>query len=209
MTLREIPETIATLWKTISKFFRDHPTYVHPKSASRTFLLESTEEGQAYTSCHFWSNFEIGNLNFFRSQKYLEYPDHLDKSGGFFYERWGDAPVHTNALVMMLDKSQIHFFGDIGYYHSVFGRCPKGDDLHSLGRCLCPKHIPGYDFDYSREFPRSALSPVRSCRSSIIKLFLANRLTHLQRPLAWKGGNQRISDLRYTELLLKLTALFK
>lgn len=37
--------------------------------------------------CHFWSNFEIGRLSFFRSAPYLQLFDHLDRAGGFFYER--------------------------------------------------------------------------------------------------------------------------
>lgn len=36
------------------------------------------------------SNFEIARIDFWRSEAYRAYFDHLDKSGGFFYERWGD-----------------------------------------------------------------------------------------------------------------------
>jgi len=36
------------------------------------------------------SNFEIARLDFWQSDAYMAYFDHLDKSGGFFYERWGD-----------------------------------------------------------------------------------------------------------------------
>jgi hypothetical protein len=36
------------------------------------------------------SNFEIARVDFWRSKPYRAYFDHLDKSGGFFYERWGD-----------------------------------------------------------------------------------------------------------------------
>src|SRR5256885_10610595 len=41
----------------------------------------------------------------------------LDKDGGFFYERWGDAPVHSIAAALMLKKNEIHFFNNIAYYH--------------------------------------------------------------------------------------------
>jgi alpha 1,2-mannosyltransferase len=43
--------------------------------------------------CHYWSNFEIADLRWFRSPEYIAYFDYLDKVGGFYYERWGDAPV--------------------------------------------------------------------------------------------------------------------
>lgn len=37
-------------------------------------------------------------------QAYFEY---LDKAGGFFYERWGDAPVHSLAAAMFLNASEV------------------------------------------------------------------------------------------------------
>ena len=67
-----------------------------------------------------WSNFEIGDLNFYRTQAYLDYFEHLDKAGGFYYERWGDAPVHSIAAALFANKSQIHWFQDIGYRHEPF-----------------------------------------------------------------------------------------
>lgn len=77
-----------------------------------------------YNGCHFWSNFEIGSLDFFRSERYLKYFDFLDKQGGFFYERWGDAPVHSLGVAMMLKTSEVHFFNDIGYKHNPLMHCP-------------------------------------------------------------------------------------
>jgi hypothetical protein len=47
------------------------------------------------SQCHFWSNFEIGDLDFWRGEAYSAYFDHLEAAGGFYYERWGDAPVHS------------------------------------------------------------------------------------------------------------------
>jgi len=46
-----------------------------------------------YNLCHFWSNFEIASLDFWRGEAYMKYFETLDKAGGFYYERWGDAPV--------------------------------------------------------------------------------------------------------------------
>jgi len=48
----------------------------------------------------------------------MAYFEHLDKAGGFFYERWGDAPVHSIAASLFLPRSQIHFFNDIAYVHT-------------------------------------------------------------------------------------------
>jgi len=50
-------------------------------------------EGEVYNMCHFWSNFEIAKLSFFRSKEYEEFFDMMDKSGGFWMERV--RPGHT------------------------------------------------------------------------------------------------------------------
>jgi alpha 1,2-mannosyltransferase len=49
--------------------------------------------------------------------KFFEY---LDKAGGFYYERWGDAPVHSIGAALFAKKEQIHWFEDIGYKHEPF-----------------------------------------------------------------------------------------
>lgn len=92
---------------------------------------EATEDGE-YNNCQFYSNFEIGALNFFRGQKHQAYFNHLDKAGGFYYERYGDAPVHTLSVSMFLPKSSIWFFRDIRYAHGLCEQCPPHEDEISL-----------------------------------------------------------------------------
>lgn len=62
----------------------------------------------------------LGSLKFWRSQAYMDFFEHLDKAGGFYYERWGDAPVHSIGAALFAKKDQIHFFEDIGYRHEPF-----------------------------------------------------------------------------------------
>ena len=52
------------------------PLYVLICCASQLVLISSTV----------WSNFEIANMDFFRSDAYSEYFDFLDRSGGYYYE---------------------------------------------------------------------------------------------------------------------------
>ncbi|CAG8823907.1 10175_t:CDS:2, partial [Gigaspora rosea] len=92
----------------------------------------SNDNGETYNL-----NFEIGDLNFWRSKPYQDFFNHLDKLGGFFYERWGDAPVHSIAVGLFAQKSQVHFFNDIGYYHLPFQHCPPESEYHNTGRCHC------------------------------------------------------------------------
>ena len=83
-----------------------------------------------------WSNFEIGDLDLWRSEAYSKFFDFLDRKGGFYYERWGDAPVHSIGAALFAKKEQIHFFNDIGYRHEPFQHCPQGD-AHKRGKCWC------------------------------------------------------------------------
>lgn len=46
-----------------------------------------TMEGESYNMCHFWSNFEIARLDWFRSKEYEDFFNMMDKSGGFWMER--------------------------------------------------------------------------------------------------------------------------
>lgn len=47
---------------------------------------EAMEE-EKYNMCHFWSNFEIARLDFFRSKPYEDFFEMMDRSGGFWMER--------------------------------------------------------------------------------------------------------------------------
>lgn len=80
--------------------------------------------GDAWSFCHFWSNFEIADMEFFRSDDYRSYFAALESAGGFYTERWGDAPVHSLALALFAKPDQVHHFEDIGYSHPPFQHCP-------------------------------------------------------------------------------------
>lgn len=88
ITIKEFEKTIPTLWNTVKEFMKEYPQYIVPKDDPESLLgWISSDGGDTYNLCHFWSNFEIGNLAWMRSQAYLDFFNYLDKSGGFFYER--------------------------------------------------------------------------------------------------------------------------
>ncbi|KAJ2869398.1 alpha-1,2-mannosyltransferase ktr1 [Coemansia erecta] len=132
IALHEYPETIPTLWATVKDFIASHPSFVRHENGVKWL---SYDGGKSYNGCHFWSNFEIGALSLFRSPEYLAFFEHLDRAGGFFYERWGDAPVHSIAAALLLKKEELHWFKDIGYYHNPWHNCPL--DKESRLRCHC------------------------------------------------------------------------
>jgi alpha 1,2-mannosyltransferase len=141
VSLYEYEATIPTLWSTVKEFIHANPDLVSPENAM-AFL--SDDGGETYNKCHFWSNFEIGDLDLWRSEAYMKFFDFLDQKGGFYYERWGDAPVHSIGAALFAKKEQIHFFSDIGYRHEPFQHCPQGD-AHKRGKCWCD---PAENFDY-------------------------------------------------------------
>ncbi|KAL2011549.1 hypothetical protein VTN00DRAFT_4267 [Thermoascus crustaceus] len=91
-------------------------------------------EGEKYNMCHFWSNFEIARLDFFRSKEYEEFFEMMDRSGGFWMERWGDAPIHSLAAGALLSPSDIHYFRDFGYRHTTIQHCPANAPARQLPR---------------------------------------------------------------------------
>ncbi|KAI9928393.1 hypothetical protein ASPWEDRAFT_38772 [Aspergillus wentii DTO 134E9] len=142
LSLYEYYETIPTLWDSVKSFMSKHPEHIAEQN-SMGFL--SDDGGETYNKCHFWSNFEVGSLEWLRSQQYLDYFDALDKDGGFFYERWGDAPVHSIAAGLLLNKEEIHFFNEIAYYHVPFTHCPTGEQTRLDLKCHCN---PSDNFDW-------------------------------------------------------------
>ncbi|KAF5362624.1 hypothetical protein D9758_009624 [Tetrapyrgos nigripes] len=145
----EIDATIPSLWKHVTDFLNAHPEYVSQNN-SMDFL--SLTHGRTYSRCHFWSNFEIADMDFWRGDAYSAFFDYLDATGNFYYERWGDAPVHSIAAGLFLRKDQIHFFENIGYQHDAWSHCPLPDSVWEEGRCACNQ---GNSFDYD----------VSSCKS--------------------------------------------
>lgn len=58
-----------------------------PNSGKLPDVDPESMETEKYNMCHFWSNFEIARLDFFRSKPYEDFFQMMDKSGGFWTER--------------------------------------------------------------------------------------------------------------------------
>ncbi|GAA5999320.1 hypothetical protein JCM5350_007446 [Sporobolomyces pararoseus] len=139
ISLYEYRRTVETLWDATREFARLHPEYIHPDNAIG-FLVDDQDKGLMdgeWNNCHFWSNFEIADLRFLRSKPYLDYFNFLDQKGGFFYERWGDAPVHSIAVALFLPKDKIIHLDPISYRHNPYTACPASPKLRKEGVCEC------------------------------------------------------------------------
>lgn len=146
ISIVEYESTIPTLWKTVRDYIdmdqgRDVDTntdlygFITDWNDIRTprDRVESTDK---YNNCHFWTNFEIGDLNFFRSEEYLRFFNYLDSTGGFYYERWGDAPVHSIAATLLLKEDEIIHFDEIGYMHAPYFTIPQANYFQLKQRCI-------------------------------------------------------------------------
>lgn len=156
ISLLEYQETIPTMWTTVNEFINaNKDLIVGGKSEGGALDFVKTEDGNSYNRCHFWSNFQIASLAFFRSRAYRAFFNHIDKSNGIFYERWGDPIIHTMAAALLLRKDEIHHWEDIGYRVDSFLHCPNnkngrlgvtaGDGSQGWQRCSCS---PQRNFDW-------------------------------------------------------------
>lgn len=119
-------------------------------------LHEDRFDYEEYNLCHFWSNFEIAQTSLFTSELYQKYYDRLERSGGFYKERWGDAPIHSLAIAMMLDIKEIHYFRDIGYKHSTLGHCPANSKVNQLPYAPSAANVNNANFQlYKPNRPRT------------------------------------------------------
>lgn len=77
------------------------------------------------------SNFEIADMDFFRSEPYSRYFDHLDRSGGFSYERWGGELISDSCASVLMSTG--------GRYSLADGnRSPQMlRSIRLLPRCSC------------------------------------------------------------------------
>ncbi|ODV62338.1 glycosyltransferase family 15 protein [Ascoidea rubescens DSM 1968] len=130
----ELHTTVRNLWSTVLNFTSQYPEYV---ADNNNFEFLTDDNGETFNMCHFWSNFEIADMDFYREEAYSKFFEFIDKSGGFFYERWGDAPIHSMAVSIFLNKDKLHYFDNFGYYHPPNGQCPRSFEERLKRRCDC------------------------------------------------------------------------
>lgn len=151
LNLYDSPESIKTLWEKTLNFVEKNPQYLNENGAydwikDNVQKPDNYDITNGYSTCHFWTNFEITNLDFLRSEAYEKYMDFLEDEKGFYYERWGDAPVRSLALALFADKSKIHWFRDIGYQHFPYTNCPKCPPNSQRCNSNCrPGHFTPWD----------------------------------------------------------------
>eukprot|EP01038_Epipyxis_sp_PR26KG_P013005 gene13005-17435_t len=111
------PICVTGLWKESALFL--NKTGIKPRKGN--FFHEWREPAV------FYNNFEISHMSLWKSSFWQKYMDYIDHIGGIYQLRWGDAPIHTIAISLMLLPSETHAFSDIGYIHKPFvNQLPSG-----------------------------------------------------------------------------------
>lgn len=108
LAMTELMYTIPTLWHTIMQYGVESGLDANVRTEWGLDPHNPSVKG-----CHYWTNMEIGRVEFFSGKAYQDLFHYLDRSGGFFYERWGDAPIRTWALLLLSKPSAVQWF-DIG-----------------------------------------------------------------------------------------------
>jgi hypothetical protein len=72
-----------------------------PSHASIPDIDPEAMEGEKYNMCHFWSNFEIARLSWFRSKEYEDFFQMMDRSGGFWMERVRSCSLSWSSRVIL------------------------------------------------------------------------------------------------------------
>lgn len=93
-------------------------------NATRAYINDTKLRTQFFNEWRdpqiYYNNFEISDLSLWLSKDYANFIDYIDKLGGIYYHRWGDAPIKGIAVSMFVPKSKLHKFSDIGYQHRSF-----------------------------------------------------------------------------------------
>jgi alpha 1,2-mannosyltransferase len=65
----------------------------------------------------FYTNFELGKVSWFLTSEYMKFYNYLDKTGGFYTKRWGDAPVKFLGINLLMEEKHIGQIGGFIYNH--------------------------------------------------------------------------------------------
>jgi len=89
------PKVIEDLWETVNKKY--------PNNLPEGLM--------------FYTNFELGKVSWFLTSGYMDFYNYLDKTGGIYTKRWGDAPIKFLGISILMDQKNISQIGGFIYNH--------------------------------------------------------------------------------------------
>jgi alpha 1,2-mannosyltransferase len=67
----------------------------------------------------FYTNFELGKVDWFLTSEYMRFYNELDKTGGFYTKRWGDAPIKYLGINLLMEPEHIIPVQGFTYQHGA------------------------------------------------------------------------------------------
>jgi len=99
------------LWDAVDRYINATP------SLSPTFYRQWPKN-----AARFFNNFELSALRVWMSAQYRDYFNFVDRLGGIYYYKWGDAAIKTIAVTLFVPRDRTHRFTGIVYTHMKMQR---------------------------------------------------------------------------------------
>lgn len=104
-TFKELEKGKEGLWSKVVEFIKNNEV----SKESNFKFLDSESDNKIYkehlnfSTCTFFTDFEIGDLNYFRNNlDYRKFIDYIDSTNGIFYETWTDSIIKTIGLSLLI-----------------------------------------------------------------------------------------------------------
>ena len=138
MTNEEADNYAIDLWSTFHQFLQRHCL-----KPSRAVRQTQTDWFGRYSLSIIFTNFAIANVSLWRHHSLVQaWLQTVDRSGGIYRHRWGDAPIHTLALAQFVERDRIVRLRYFGYFHRREYVCARGTDAN-----LCRKQVRPFQTD--------------------------------------------------------------
>ena len=112
-TVQDDAKCVHGLWNHTLKFMQSSSSkLIHPEN-KKEFL--KWKEGLVI-----YNNFELSRVSIWKTPLWRNYMESIEKSGGIYLKRWGDAPIHTIYVLLGVPLLRMHAFVDIAYRHDPF-----------------------------------------------------------------------------------------
>ena len=101
------PQVCLGLWDNVKRWLEvgEHETYMNFKDIPERTM--------------YYTNFELGLVNWFKTSKYYSFWTFLDSTGGVYTNRWGDAPIKYLGINMFMAPDRIKPVTGFTYQHGA------------------------------------------------------------------------------------------
>ena len=138
MTNEEANHYATDLWSTFHQFLQRHCL-----KPSRAVRQTQTDWFGRYSLAIIFTNFAIANVSLWRDHPLVQaWLRTVDRSGGIYRHRWGDAPIHTLALAQFVGRDQIVRLRYFGYFHRREYVCARRTDAK-----VCTAQVRAFQTD--------------------------------------------------------------